>query len=429
MLNTKYVREHLDAIRESLQRRKSDYPLEELLKLDVDWRALKTKLQALEAQHNRASMEIAQRKKEGKETGDTVASLTELKKQIAGMQETLDSEEKRINELLWNMPNVLHESVKYGKDETENVEIRKWGDTSKTIPIGHSEMLEKMGLVDTERAAKVSGARFYYMKGDLVLLSQSLVRFTLDELVKKGFTPISTPYLIKREYYRGVTGLGDFEDALYAATSPKEAKIEEGSTNEDMFLIATSEHSVAAMHAGEVFAAKELPIRYAGISPCFRREAGSHGKDTKGIFRVHQFEKVEQFIFCNQEDSWKYYEELISNEEGLLQKLNIPYHRIEMCTGDIGVVAAKKTDLEGWFPSQKKYRELTSASNCTDWQSTRLDIKYDDKGERKYAYTLNATAVAVQRTLTAIAENYYNADGTITVPDVLVPYMGKSKIA
>ncbi len=341
----------------------------------------------------------------------------------------VDVEEKRMNDILWNMPNVLHESVKYGKDETENVEIKKWGNTDKKTPIGHTEILEKMGLVDIERAAKVSGARFYYMKGDLVLLGQSLVRFALDEISKKGYMPISTPYLVRREHYRGATGLGDFEDALYMATNPKEAKLEDETPNEELFLIATSEHAIAAMHAGEVFSTKELPLRYAGISPCFRREAGAHGKDTKGIFRVHQFEKVEQFIFCNQEDSWKYYEELINNEEDLLQKLGIPYHRIEMCTGDIGVVAAKKTDLEGWFPSQQKYRELTSGSNCTDWQSSRLDIKYEDKGERKYVHTLNATAVAVQRTLAAIAENYYNTDGTISVPDALIPYMGKSKIA
>ncbi len=425
----KYVRDHVDGIKESLQKRKSDYPLEKLLKLDEDWRALTTKLQGLEAQHNKASREIAQLKKDGKGIDAAVSALAELKKQIASMSGKLEEEEKSINELLWNMPNTLHESVKYGKDETENVEIKKWGKTDKKIPFGHTEMLEKMGLIDVERAAKVSGARFYYMKGDLVLLEQSLIRFALDELMKKGHTPILTPYLIKREYYKGVTGLGDFEDALYSVTNPKGAKIEEGSTDDELMLIATSEHPIAAMHAGEVFLAKDLPIKYAGVSPCFRREAGAHGKDTKGIFRVHQFEKIEQFVFCNQEDSWKYYEQLISNEEELLQKLGIPYHRIEMCTGDIGVVAAKKIDLEGWFPSQQKYRELTSGSNCTDWQSSRLDIKYEDKGERKYVHTLNATAVAVQRTICAIAENYYNADGTITVPDVLVPYMGKSKIA
>ncbi len=425
----KYVRDHVDAIRESLQRRKSNYPLDELLKLDEEWRAHRTKLQTLEAQHNKASKEIAELKKAGKGIGEAVNALAELKAQILGMSGKLDEEEKKMNDLLWGMPNTLHESVKYGIDETENVEIKKWGKTDKKIPFGHTEMLEKMKLIDIERAAKVSGARFYYMKGDLVLLEQSLIRFALDELQKKGHTPILTPYLIKREYYRGVTGLGDFEDALYTATNPKGSKIEEGSIDEELMLIATSEHPIAAMHAGEVFSAKDLPIRYAGVSPCFRREAGSHGKDTKGIFRVHQFEKVEQFVFCNQEDSWKYYEQLISNEEEILQKLGIPYHRIEMCTGDIGTVAAKKTDLEGWFPSQQKYRELTSGSNCTDWQSSRLDIKYEDKGERKYVHTLNATAVAVQRTICAIAENYYNADGTITVPDVLVPYMGKNKIA
>jgi seryl-tRNA synthetase len=182
------------------------------------------------------------------------------------------------------------------------------------------------------------------------------------------------------------------------------------------------------MHAGELFSAKQLPLKYAGISPCFRREAGAHGKDTKGIFRVHQFEKVEQFIFCREEDSWKYYDELIKNEEEIFQKLKIPYHVIEMCTGDIGVVAAKKIDVEGWFPGQGKYRELTSGSNCTDWQSRRLDIKYDEGGERRYVHTLNATGVAVERTLAAIVENYYNEDGSITVPEVLVPYLGKSKI-
>ncbi len=430
MLTAKYVRDNVDPIRASMKKRQLDFPIDRILQLDEEWRKLKKETEDMQAKHNKTSLQISELKKQKKDADaqKLIGELTDVKKQIEKNDAKLADYQEQLDKLLWNMPNTLHESVRYGKDETGNVEVKKWGNTDKKIAMGHTEILEKLGLVDIERAAKASGARFYYLKGDLVLLAQSLERFALDELARKGYTPIATPYLLKREHYRGVTGLGDFEDALYLATSPREAKKEEDMEDEELFLIATSEHPMAAMHAGEVFSAKQLPVRYVGISPCFRREAGAHGKDTKGIFRVHQFEKVEQFIFSKQEDSWKYYEELIDNEEYIMQKLNLPYHRIEMCTGDIGVVAAKKTDLEIWFPSQQKYRELTSASNCTDWQSLRLDIKYDEGKERKYVHTLNATAVAVQRTLAAIVENYCNDNGTITVPDVLVPYMGKKTI-
>ncbi|MGD0511436.1 MAG: serine--tRNA ligase, partial [Candidatus Micrarchaeaceae archaeon] len=294
----------------------------------------------------------------------------------------------------------------------------------------HEEILSDLGLVDIERAAKISGARFFFLKGDFALLEQSLIRFALDELVRKGYTMIAPPLVLKKKYYSGVTALGDFEDMLYKIEDPKEAagKKDYEHIEEELFMIGTSEHPMAAMHAEETFAGSELPLKYVGLSPCFRREAGAHGKDTKGIFRVHQFYKVEQFVFARQEDSWEYFDELVKNEEEIFQKLKLPYHVIDICTGDIGTVAAKKVDLEAWMPSQQKYREVTSASNCTDWQSLRLDIKYDEKGERKYVHTLNATAVATNRTLVAIVENYANPDGTITVPDALVPYMGKSKI-
>ncbi len=428
MLTTKYVRDHIAEIRESLQRRKSDYPIDDLLKLDEEWRGLQTKLQELQARRNRESLEISAIKKEGGNADGRISALAAVKAEINKIEAELPSYEDRINHLMWNMPNVLHGSVKYGKDETENVEIRRWGETKAAVAGGHTEILEKSGLVDVERAAKVAGARFYYLKGDLVLLAKSLERYALDFLVEKGYVPLQTPYMMKKEYYKGVTGLGDFEDALYTAGRPMEAKPEEMREGEELLLIATSEHPIAAMHAGEIFSAKELPLKYVGVSPCFRREAGSHGKDTKGIFRVHQFDKVEQFVFCSQEESSRIYDEIVANEEGIFQRLGIPYHVIEMCTGDIGIVAAKKIDLEGWFPSQQRYRELTSASNCTDWQSVRLDIKYDDRGERRYVHTLNGTAISIERALTAIAENYANADGTITVPDALVQYMGKERI-
>ncbi|MCW6159750.1 MAG: serine--tRNA ligase [Candidatus Micrarchaeales archaeon] len=427
MLTTKHVRDNIGAIRDSLKKRKSEYPIDELLKLDEELRGLKTKLQQLQARRNRESLEISAAKKRGEDTSGRIAALAGIKGEIEDLEASIPTYDERVNFLLWNMPNVLDESVKYGRDETENIEIRKWGNPSGKSAGGHVDLLENLKLIDIERAAKVAGARFYFLKGDFVLLAKSLERFALDFLAKRGYMPLQPPYLMKREHYRGVTGLGDFEDMLYAVGRPKESKGEE-KDEEELFMIATSEHPMAALHAGEVFSAKELPIRYAGISPCFRREAGTHGKDTKGIFRVHQFDKVEQFIFCRQEDSWKMYDEIIANEEEIFQALGIPYRVIEMCTGDIGIVAAKKVDLEGWFPSQQKYREVTSASNCTDWQSLRLDIKYDDKGERKYAHTLNGTAISIERALTVIAENYANADGTISIPDVLVPYMGKSKI-
>jgi seryl-tRNA synthetase len=285
-------------------------------------------------------------------------------------------------------------------------------------------------MLDLENAAKVAGARFYYLKSDIALLELSLIRFAIDTLVKKGYTLIAPPLMMKREYYKGVTSLADFEDALYKVGESREAMQNKDIEHieDELFMISTSEHPIAAMHANHVFSANELPKKYVGWSPCFRREAGAHGKDTKGIFRVHQFYKVEQFIFSRQEDSWKYFEELVSNEEELFKALGIPYRIVSICTGDIGIVAAKKYDLEAYLPVQKRYGEMCSCSNCTDWQSLRLDIKYDEKGERKYVHTLNATAIATERAIVAIIENYTNEDGTITLPDVLVPYMGKRKI-
>ncbi|MEM3227775.1 MAG: serine--tRNA ligase [Candidatus Micrarchaeaceae archaeon] len=431
MITTKYVRDNLEAIKASLQKRKSDYPLEELLKLDEEWRRLKTELQELQAKRNKASLEISESKKKGGNATEIIKSLQETKLKIEEVESELPSYEARISELLWNIPNILDESVKYGKDEGDNTEIKKWGETSKKSALSHSDILEKLGLVDIERAAKAAGARFYYLKGDLVHLGIALEKFALDELSKKGFVPVLPPYMLRKEHYMGVTSLGDFEDALYRVTGSEEAEKRKDyeRVEDNLFLIATSEHAIAAMHTGELFSAKELPLKYVGVSPCFRREAGAHGKDTKGIFRVHQFEKVEQFIFCREEDSPMYFKELVANEEELFQKLGLPYHVVEMCTGEMGVVAAKKIDIEGWFPSQSRYRELTSASNCTDWQSRRLDIKYDEGGERKYVHTLNATGIAVERTLAAIVENYYDEkSGSIAVPEVLVPYMGKSRI-
>ncbi len=429
MLTTKYIRDHADEIRKSLQKRRSDYPLDELMDLDTKARKTMTELQQLQAGRNKASLEISEKKKKGQNADAEISALKSVKERIEVLEKELPKGQERIDYLLWNMPNVLHESVPYGEDDSHNIVARTVGTIKKESSPNHEELLGKLGLIDIERAAKVAGARFYYLKGDLVLLEQSLLRFTLDLLAGKGYTAISPPYMVRKKFYRGATALGDFEELLYKVADPKEVegKADYERMDDELFLISTSEHAIAAMHAGEIFSGSQLPLKYAGVSTCFRREAGAHGKDTKGIFRVHQFNKVEQFIFSRQEDSWKYFNEIMSNIEEVFQKLGLPYHILDMCTGDIGVVAAKKQDLEAWIPSQKAYREMGSCSNCTDWQSLRLDIKYDEKGERRYVHTLNSTA-ATTRALVAIAENYANDDGSITVPDVLVPYMGKDRI-
>lgn len=428
MLNPKYVREHLNEIRDSLERRKSDYPLEELLKLDEDCRKIGVELQELRAKRNRGSLEISESKKQGKEPSEQLKrEMQETKKRIEEIEGILPSYESKINELLWRMPNTLHESVPYGKDETHNVEIRRVGKPTRKSSPSHEEILKKLDVLDTDQASKVAGARFFYLKGDLALLEQSLIRFAIDELVDKGYTLVAPPLMMRREYYKGVTSLADFGEMLYKTSNPREDG-KEGDPEDELYLIGTSEHPMAAMYAGTVFSPSDLPKKFIGISPCFRKEAGAHGKDTKGIFRVHHFYKVEQFAFSGLDASWQLFDEMLGNAEELFKKLKIPYRVVEICTGDIGIVAAKKNDIEAYMPAQQDYREMVSCSNCTDWQSLRLDIRYEHKGTREHVHTLNSTAIATNRTMVAIVENYYNDDGTVTVPDVLVKYMGKDVI-
>ncbi|MGC8567813.1 MAG: serine--tRNA ligase [Candidatus Micrarchaeia archaeon] len=431
MLTTKYVKDNLERIKKSLARRKSNYPLDTLLQLDTEYKKIKLELDEMRHQHNKLSSEISEMRKKGESISIKAAEVSDLKNSIESKTSEAELLEKKIEEMLWNMPNILDDSVPDGNSSDDNVEIRRWGDVKKKEGESHEQILSKLGMLDIDRAAKVAGSRFYYLKGDLVMLEMALVRFGLDELSRKGYLPITPPFMIRKKYFMGAAPIGTFEEALYKVGEANESKkIEEYEhVDDDLFLIGTAEHAIAAMHAGEVFSGKELPLRYVGVSPCFRREAGSHGKDTKGIFRVHQFYKIEQFIFAKDTDSWKYIDELTHNGEELLQKLGIPYRVIALCTGDIGAQVAKTFDVEGYMPGQKNYRELQSHSNCIDWQSLRLDIRYDENGERRYVHTLNGTGLAVERTMVAIIENYANNDGSITVPDVLVPYMnGKEKI-
>ncbi|MDE1865597.1 MAG: serine--tRNA ligase [Candidatus Micrarchaeota archaeon] len=430
MINTKYVREHLAEIRETLKNRGSSFPLDELLSADEKWRKLKTEYQALQFKRNKASLEVSAAKKKGQDIKEMVSALAQLKDQMEGLESEIPKYEEKIDSLVWNIPNVLDKAVPIGTPPEANKILKIKGDPKRKSGPNHEEILTKLGLLDVERAAKTAGSRFYYLRGDLVLLEQSLLRYALDKLSKKGYTPVLPPFMLRKKYYRGVAPLGVFEDALYRISEAKEVSGMKDAEHldDELFLISTAEHPLASMHAEELFSGADLPLKYAGISPSFRREAGSHGKDTKGIFRVHQFDKVEQFIYCRQEDEKKYFDELLANSEEILQELDIPYRLVLLCSGDTGHQMSKTIDFECWFPGQGDYRELGSCSSAGTWQSMRLDIKYDDKNERRYASTLNNTAISAQRTLACLVENYVSKDGSIEVPEVLVPYMGKSRI-
>jgi seryl-tRNA synthetase len=420
MLDIKLIREKTEEVRKNIQKRDDPKFLNQfdlLVKKDEEWRSNLQNLEKLKAQRNTLSKEIADLKKAGKKADDKLKLAKALPKRINEIEEKTKSLRQEINNLLLKIPNLLHKSVPFGESEEENKTIKKEGKKPKfSFKLkSHVDLIEDLGLADIERAAKVSGARFYYAKNELVMLDLALKRLALEMLIKKGFEVVEPPFMIRRKPYEGVTDLADFEDVLY--------KID----GEDLYLIATSEHPIAAMHMNEILDIKELPLKYAGISPCFRKEAGAHGKDTKGIFRVHQFNKIEQFVFCKEEDSWKIHEELLKNAEDLFKKLKLHYRVVNICTGDIGTVAAKKYDIEVWYPVQNAYREVVSCSNCTDYQARRLAIRYDDNNERKVVHTLNSTEIATGRALVAIIENYQQKDGSVKIPAVLQKYMNGQK--
>ncbi len=427
MLDIRFIRANQSAVKKDLEKRgdKEKVPwVDEVVKKHDQWKQLKEEWEKLGHRRNILSSEINQLQKQGKSIAAKVKEVKELPKNIAAAEEKMLKVEERINFILQRLPNVLHESVPIGKDDTENKEVRKWGTPKKpSFKLkSHGELLEELGLADFERASKISGAGFHFLKGDLVRLELALISFAAAAMEKKGFTLIEPPLMMQRKPYEGVIDLAAFENVMY--------KIDEGKKDEESsYLIGTSEHPIAAMFMNEMLDEEKLPLKFCGISSCFRREIGSHGVDTRGLFRVHQFSKAEMFAFCKPEDSWRLHEELLKNAEELLQQLKIPYRVVNVCTGDIGAVAAKKYDIEAWFPRQNNYREVVSCSNCTSYQAAALNIRYvNGSGEKEYVHTLNATAIATSRIMAAIVESFQNKDGTITVPDVLVPYMGRKVI-
>jgi seryl-tRNA synthetase len=388
-----------------------------LIDCDKQWRQGLTRLNELRHERRQITAEIATTKKKREDLAEKISKAKETDNQISILEGRVSEWEEKEHDLLMRLPNLLHETVPTGRDENDNVEIRKWGKIPRfSFPIkGHIDLGLDLEIIDIERAGKIAGARFFYLKNEAVFLDNAIINFALEEMSSKGYKPIEPPFLIRRKPYEGVVALSDFEEVLY--------KVE----NEDLYLIATAEHPLASMYMDEVLRAEDLPLKMVGFSTNFRKEAGAHGKDTRGIFRTHQFNKVEQFVFCKPEDSWKIHEELIHNAEEIVQKLGVPYRVVNVCTGDIGTVAAKKYDIEAWMPAQNAYREIVSCSNCTDYQARRLNIKYREKeGEapKGFVHTLNSTALATGRTIVAILENYQQEDGSVAVPQALRKYMG-----
>ncbi|MEM2320689.1 MAG: serine--tRNA ligase [Candidatus Bathyarchaeia archaeon] len=418
MIDVKLIREKPDLVRENIRRRNDPEKLkvfEEFIEADKKWRDLQTKLNNLRRIRNELSIEVAQKKKIGMDPGELLFKAERVQNEIKLLESQVDEYQQKARYLLMRIPNLLHESVPYGRDENDNVEIRRWGTPPNFDfpPKSHIEIAKGLGLVDEERANKIAGAGFFYFKEELVLLDLAIQRFAIDFLRKKGFILVMPPYMMRRKPYEGCVDLEDFEKVMY--------KIE----GEDLYLIATSEHPIAAMFMDEVLDKDQLPLKFVGVSTNFRREVGAHGKYTKGFFRMHQFNKIEQFVFCLPEQSWDIHEELQRNCEEMYQMLGLHYRVVNVCTGDIGTVAAKKYDTEVWM-ADGKFREIGSNSNCTDYQARRLNIKYREgpgRPPRGYVHTLNSTALATSRTMMAVLEHYQQKDGSVIIPRVLRPYM------
>ena len=419
MLDPKLIKEKPEIIKDMLKARSVEFDLEGLIDSDQKRREFITKTDELRKKKNQVALNISEKKKNGEDISSILAEMKSVSEQLGKLEVEQNNIEKKYLKLATSIPNLIHESVPIGEDDESNKEIKKWGNIPEfDFKIkDHIDISEDLDLVDLERAAKVAGARFYYLKNDLVRLNQALINFGLDFLREKGYSVVQPPYMINRESMEGAVIAEDFEEVIY--------KID----NQDLYMIGTSEHAMAAMHSKEIIEGKDIPKKYAGISPCFRKEAGAHGRDQKGIFRVHQFDKIEQFVFSKPEDSWKEHEKLLSIAEEFYQKLEIPYRVMLLSTGDTGNISAKTYDIEAWMAGQNAYREIVSCSNCLEYQARRLKIRFRDKTneDTQHVHTLNSTLIATTRVLVAIMENFQTKDGHIRIPEVLQGYMGNQK--
>ena len=416
MIDPQLLKTNIQAIEENIRKRDLDIDLDELKLLDESRRALKFESEKLRAEQKKLGKEIASASE--KEKVILLEKAEKISDKVKSLSEETQQKDEEFFDAWIKIPNIVNSSSPVGKTDEDNKEIKKVGEP-KSIknPMTHLEIGENLGLIDVERASKISGSRFSYLFGDLVKIQFNLVSYTLNKLSEKGFNPTIPPVLVRENALFGTGFFPDDSDQVYEVQ------------NDDLFLVGTSEVSLAALHTDEIIDMNNLPLRYAGYSTCFRREAGTYGKDTSGIFRVHQFDKVEMFSFCDPEKSYEEHEQILAIEEEILKDLEIPYRVVDVCTGDLGASAAKKYDIEAWIPSQKKYREVTSCSNTTDFQARRLNMRTKNEDGNTILHTLNGTALAVGRILIALLENNQQSDGSVTFSDDLGKILGVNKLS
>jgi len=420
MLDSRFVRENVQDVREALKKRGYEFPLQEFLAIDEKRMALLRETEELRNRRNVVSEEIGRKKREKADASAELEDMRVVSDRIKTLDDQLKAVEDETKGLLLTIPNIPHESVPIGKDETDNAEVRRWGEPGKFNfePLNHWDIAEPLGIIDFERAAKITGARFALMRGAGARLERALMNFMLDTNTAKGYTEVFPPILVNRESMTGTGQLPKFESELFRIEDP------------EFYLIPTAEVPVTNIHRDEILKESDLPLYYTAYTPCFRREAGAHGRDTRGLIRQHQFNKVEMVKFVKPEDSIDELEKLTGNAEEILQKLGLPYRVVVLCTGDIGFSSAKTYDLEVWLPGQNKYREISSCSNFGDFQARRANIRFKREGKKgtEFVHTLNGSGLAIGRTLVAVLENYQQQDGSVIVPEVLRPYMGTERI-
>lgn len=418
MLDAKFVRENVEAVKENVKNRNAHVDIDAFVTLDGQRRSLIQEVEAMKNKRNTVTQQIAKLKQNHENADAEITAMKKLGEQIAELDQKLHATEEQLRQVQLMIPNMCHSSVPVGKDDQDNPEIRKWGilPSFDFTMKNHWEIGEQLGILDAERAAKVTGARFYYYMGMGARLERALYNFMLDQHTEKdGYTEVIPPYIVNKDSMTGTGQLPKFEEDMYALQV-------EGA---NMYLIPTAEVPLTNYYRGEIIDAAKLPISFTAMTPCFRAEAGSAGRDTRGLIRQHQFHKVEMVKYTTPETSYDELEKLTNHAEGILKALQLPYRVVCLCTGDIGFSAAKTFDLEVWFPAQGKYREISSCSNTEDFQARRANIRFrrEAKGKLEYVHTLNGSGVAVGRAVAAILENYQQADGSVVVPEVLRPYM------
>ncbi len=416
MLDIKFVRENREIIEEAIRKRNEKMSLAELITAESKKRGLIKAVEELRSRRNAVSDEISNLKKEKKDASALIQEMKTVSEKIKSIDADMRGIDDHIDAIMLTIPNIPHESVPVGKDEESNVEVRTWGVPGEFDfePLNHWDIAEKLDIIDFNRASKISGARFSLMKGTGARLERALMNFMLDNNTAKGYTEVFPPILVSRETMTGTGQLPKFESDLFKTADP------------ELFLIPTAEVPVTNIHSNEILNESDLPLYYTAYTPCFRREAGSHGKDTRGLIRQHQFNKVELVKYTKPEDSYDELEKLTADAEEILRKLGLPYRVVVLCTGDIGFSAAKTYDIEVWLPGQQKYREISSCSNCEDFQARRAKIRFKRDGKKgtEFVHTLNGSGLAIGRTLIAILENFQQKDGSVVIPDALRPYMG-----